>query len=389
MQNVKQMREKYENIKQHNPNRNASARSYHSQTPSKEQYQIAFSNSQKSTQNPIIQIGKTLLCSPCYNKRLLNKKQLNKKQESELEKRLLMNQLEQNQLLEQQKINFEVGQLSYRKQLEQQNRVISRQLQDQQKEKERQIKEQEILQQNLIIKQNQEILQKEKDEKKKKQNSLHQELASQLEQQKRLKKLDQLSQSVEFDDPYWRYQAQEEKELQRRKHCQLIINNNNWQNHEKEQLKKQQQEKAIKNKEIDERIKTLQEYHNQLEQEKIEKQQIQQQLILDLNAQVKLKKTKEEAMKLIELQKQRQRDEEIIEQEKQRHNQELCNKKKVNQEIIEGLNKQVEMQKQQNIKQQQEPVKTDFYLFKPTVEKQTISCADCKKQQVPQQLSYA
>ncbi|CAD8057240.1 unnamed protein product [Paramecium sonneborni] len=389
MQNVKQMREKYENIKQHNPNRNVSSRSFHSQTPSKEQYQVAFSSSQQSQQKQIIQIGKNLLCSPCYNKRLLNKQQLNKQQEFELEKRLLKKQMEQNQLLEQQKINFEVGQLSYRKQQEQQNLAISKQLQEQQREREKLIKEQELQQQNLIIKQNQEILQKEKFEKKKKQNSLHQELASQIEQQNRFKKQDQLSQSMEYDDPYWRYQEQEQKEIQRRKNYQMIYNNNNWQNHEKEQIKKKQQEKDFKNKEIDERIKTLQDYHNQLELEKIEKQQIQHQLILDLNAQVKLKKTKQKAIKLIEQQKQRQRDQEVVQLEKQRQQQEICNKKKVSQEIIEGLNKQVEMQKQQNTKQQPESINSDFYILKPVVEKKTISCADCKKQQVPEQLSYA
>ncbi|CAD8131681.1 unnamed protein product [Paramecium octaurelia] len=389
MQNVKQMREKYENIKQLNPNRDVSSRSFHSHTPSKEQYQVAFSSGKKSIDQPNISIGKTLLCSPCYNKRLLNKQQQNKKQESELEKRLLMKQMEQNQLREQQKINFEVGQLSLRKQMEQQNLNISKELLDLHKEKERQLKEQEIQQQNLIIKQNQEILQQEKIEKKKKQHSLHQELSSQIEQQKRLQKIEYMSQSMEFDDPYWRNQAYEEKEQQRRKNYQMMCNNNHWQNHEKEQQKKQQKERALKNKEIDERIKTLQDYHNQLEQEKIEKQQIQHQLILDLNAQVKLKQTKQQAIKLIDQQKQRQRDQEIMQQEKLRKYKEICHKKKVSQEIIESLNKQIEMQKQLNPKQQQEQIKSDFYILKPVVEKQTISCTDCKKQQVPQQLSYA
>lgn len=86
------MRDKYDEIKSLNPNRAASVKSANiSHTPSREQREAVLTAAVPKKNGIVLAEKKSnaatkLVCSPCYNKRLLAQKQIRKTQEDALEK---------------------------------------------------------------------------------------------------------------------------------------------------------------------------------------------------------------------------------------------------------------------------------------------------------------
>ncbi|CAD8121309.1 unnamed protein product [Paramecium sonneborni] len=377
MQNIKQMREKYEQIKAMNPKRSNSARSQLSQS----RQQIQISQSQQRLQNT-----QSLLCSPCYNKKLYEQKEYLKRQQSELEKDLTKKQLEINLKEEQSKSNFEKQQIIQKKQIEQHNLQLSSQYYLKKQEMQSKQKAQEIEFQREVILKNQEIEQYEKMQKLQKLQNLGQELKDQIEEKKRQTQQNFHQNNGVVDDPYWRHQSQGEKEVLQRKHYQQQYVNNNWTHFERERLKKINQAKQDQEKDVQDRIKALRDYHHFLQLEKQEKINTQRQLIQDLCEQVQKKKERDFQEKLLNQRLQRERDQQELLKQQERELREIKNKKSISQQMIMGLDNQLSLKKS-NIRKTQEDSCNNTLLLQSQINKQLVPCQNCKKCQEPQFLS--
>ncbi|CAD8121984.1 unnamed protein product [Paramecium sonneborni] len=377
MQNIKQMREKYEQIKNMNPKRSNSARSQMSQS----KYQIQISQSQQRLENT-----QSLLCSPCYNRKLYEQREFLKRQESELEKNLTKKQLEINLKEEQSKSKFEQQQIIQKKQIEQHNLQLSSQYYLKKQEMQQKQKAQEIEFQREVILKNQEIEQYEKMQKLQKLQNLGQELKEQIEEKKR-QTLQNYHQNNEIiDDPYWRHQSQGEKEVQQRRNYQQQYVNNNWTHFERERLKKINKKKEDQEKDFQDRIKALRDYDHFLQQEKLEKINTQRQLIQNLCEQVQKKKERDFQEKLLNQRLQRERDQQDILKQQERELREIKNKKSINQQMIMGLDNQLSFKKS-NIRKTQEDSCNNTLLLQSQINKQMVPCSNCKRCQDPSFLS--
>ncbi|CAD8210145.1 unnamed protein product [Paramecium pentaurelia] len=377
MSNIKQMREKYEQIKANNPKRASSARSQVSQS----RLQAEMGHSQQRLQN-----SQSLLCSPCYNKKLYEQREYMKRQQNELEKNLMKRQLDINLQEEQYKSQVERQQIINRKQIEQFNLQLSSQFQLKKQEMQSQQKAQEIEFERQVIRKNLDIEEQEKIQRLKKIQSLGQQLKEQIEEKKRLTQQDFHQNNGIIDDPYWRHQSQGEKEVLQRKNYQQQYVNNNWTHFERERLKKINQSKLDQEKDIQDRVKALREYHLFLQQEKQEKMNSQRQLILDLTEQVKRKKERDAQEKQINQRLQRERDQQDLLQQQERELKEIKNKKSVSQQMILGLENQLSYKKS-NQRKTQEDSCNNTLLLQSQINKQLVPCSKCKKCQDPQFLS--
>ncbi|CAD8209943.1 unnamed protein product [Paramecium octaurelia] len=377
MSNIKQMREKYEQIKAMNPKRASSARSQVSQS----RLQPEMCHSQQRLQN-----SQSLLCSPCYNQKLYEQREYLKRQQSELEKNLMKRQLEINLQEESYKSQKEKQQIIQRKQIEQFNLQLSSQFQLKKQEIQSQQKAQQIEFERQVIRKNQEIEEYEKAQKLQKIQSLGQQLKEQIEEKKRLTQQDFHQHNGITDDPYWRHQSQGEKEVQQRKNYQQQYVNNNWTHFERERLKKINQAKLDQEKDIQDRVRSLREYHLFLQQEKQEKMNSQRQLILDLTEQVKRKRERDQQEKQLNQRLQRERDQQDLQQLQERELKEIKNKKSVSQQMILGLENQLSYKKS-NQRKTQEDSCNNTLLLQSQINKQMVPCSKCKRCQDPQFLS--
>ncbi|CAK81161.1 unnamed protein product (macronuclear) [Paramecium tetraurelia] len=385
MSNIKQMREKYEQIKALNPKRASSARSQASQS----RLQPEMCHSQQRLQN-----SQSLLCSPCYNQKLYEQREYMKRQQSELEKvvcvinlqNLLKRQLEINLQEESYKSQKEKQQVIQRKQIEKFNLQLSSQFQLKKQEMQSQQKAQEIEFERQVIRKNQEIEEQERAQKQQKIQNLGQQLKEQIEEKKRLTQQDFHQHNGITDDPYWRHQSQGEKEVQQRKNYQQQYVNNNWTHFERERLKKINQAKLDQEKDIQDRVRSLREYHLILQQEKQEKMNSQRQLILDLTEQVKRKRERDQQEKQLNQRLQKEKDQQDLLQQQERELKEIKNKKNVSQQMILGLENQLSYKKS-NQRKTQEDSCNNTLLLQSQINKQMVPCSKCKRCQDPQFLS--
>ncbi|KAM3134049.1 hypothetical protein pb186bvf_013891 [Paramecium bursaria] len=377
--NIKQLRDKYDEIKSVNPHRDQSVKSMKSQTPSRQQREAAFGGSRKS----IIQIGnttKTLLCSPCFNRRQAEYRRLQRQRESLDQKHHVQDLVRYEETREYLQRNQELMVSMKRRQLEEQNLRESLIQKEKQKQEFLSEKQKDKEYERYIMLKNRELDELEKNMRLNKQKSLNRELQQQIE----YKKINQREEKASFsEDPYWKYFSEEEHRQMQRKNQQVQYVEQNWNYHQQQKRKQSQLEQQALQQELQQRNQTLIDLSVKSKEKKQVKLNYQREYNNQLQLQMKVKQAQKETARLLELQQARQYDSMIQQRESERDRMEYQQRQRLTESLRYGLKSQSQQSKRPETPK---GVYTND-IMRSQVSKKHIMCNDCQRPQEPQQLT--